>query len=219
MLGPPPLVGFCQLQRFEQVAFGHTEDASQRRHGGQVGHPASGEPPAHRVTGHRLGGVQVAPDLRAAAASAEGFEVTGEVRHRSRSETTAYHDVEGLATRPTGPAIIAPMEVREYLRQVRIERGITVRGLAKKIGISHTALVNWEGGGREPTDDDRRRWGASLGFDVQVIVRPLEADPTQDPQLTPDQRALLRAVLDLVPQLSDAESRMLRMQVEGLAKR
>lgn len=38
----------------------------------------------------------------------------------------------------------------EHLRQVRLDRGLSQRRVAREIGCHHTSLLNWERGRREP---------------------------------------------------------------------
>ena len=62
----------------------------------------------------------------------------------------------------TGPEIAA------YLRAVRIEEGITLQSVADAIGVSLSAVSNWETQGHIPLGDNLLRWAYSLGCTVTV---------------------------------------------------
>jgi transcriptional regulator with XRE-family HTH domain len=57
-----------------------------------------------------------------------------------------------------------------YLTMVRVQKGMTQRGLAELSGIAQNQIAKWECGG-EPSLRNLVRWSDALGFDVQLVRR------------------------------------------------
>lgn len=119
------------------------------------------------------------------------------------------------------------MELREKLRDRRKSLGLTFRGLAARISadgganVDFTTLHGWESGRREPDDDDRRRWGAALGIDVQIVARAAgEPGGLVDLRnLTEAQRSMLEVVISALPRISDAEAKAYETLFRSIAER
>ena len=62
---------------------------------------------------------------------------------------------------------VAPKTLGEFLRQKRVDLGLSQRKLAEMldIGITDTAVEKWEKNQKRPTESHRRRVIEFLGFD------------------------------------------------------
>jgi ribosome-binding protein aMBF1 (putative translation factor) len=62
---------------------------------------------------------------------------------------------------------VAPKTLGEYLRQKRVDLGLSQRKLAEMldIGVTDTAVEKWEKSQNRPTESHRRRIIEFLGFD------------------------------------------------------
>jgi transcriptional regulator with XRE-family HTH domain len=62
-------------------------------------------------------------------------------------------------------------------RRLRQARGLTLRELDKRTGISQGYLSQLETGVRWPSPEMAERWFAGLGAEVAVVVRSKDASP------------------------------------------
>jgi len=67
---------------------------------------------------------------------------------------------------------VAPKTLGEYLRQKRVDLGLSPRKLAEilAIGITDTSVEKWEKNQNRPTESHRRRIIEFLGFDPATII-------------------------------------------------
>ena len=107
----------------------------------------------------------------------------------------------------------------EHLRALREARGISLRELAPKIGVSFPTLNAYELGRVDPPMSRAISWASALGVSLHVIATDAEHVDPDDPTLSVEQRALLRKVLSAVGRLEDGEARMLRLQIELVEQR
>lgn len=56
-----------------------------------------------------------------------------------------------------------------HLRRVRIDRGLTVRALAREVGVAHTSVVAWEAGQCRPLPTRAVRLREVLGVPIDLI--------------------------------------------------
>ncbi len=62
------------------------------------------------------------------------------------------------------------VELQATLRQKRIERGITLSELARRLNTSKSTLSAWEKGLAEPRSRGLVRWASALGVEVRVEI-------------------------------------------------
>ena len=55
------------------------------------------------------------------------------------------------------------------LRDVRVERGISLEALAKKTGFNIKSLVRWETGQTIPLLSSVEKWATALSLDLEVM--------------------------------------------------
>ena len=67
---------------------------------------------------------------------------------------------------------VTPKTLGEFLRQKRVDLGLSQRKLAEMlaIGITDTAVEKWEKSQNRPTESHRRRIIEFLGFDPATII-------------------------------------------------
>ena len=104
-------------------------------------------------------------------------------------------------------------DISKRLRARREEMGITAARLAADLRVSQPTISRWEGDyANKMSIEAFEGWCARLGLQAVIAV-------TEGPQipadLGPEQRALL-ALMTHVPQLSDANARMLRVLLETM---
>lgn len=102
------------------------------------------------------------------------------------------------------------------LRSIRESRGLTLRALADAVGVQHSAISKWERGDNDVGLQHLHRWGEALGVHVDIVVSDDPLSGLQPDRLNSDQAALLKAIIRVLPTLSDRDARMLRRQVELL---
>lgn len=93
-----------------------------------------------------------------------------------------------------------------------------MRQLAPVVGVEFSALAKWEQGTNDVPLSRLKAWANALGVSLTVIATDARTVSLDDPDLSSDQRALLGSMIELLPKLGDAEARMLRGQIEGLAR-
>ncbi len=66
------------------------------------------------------------------------------------------------------------LQIGNYLREERIKKGISIRGLAKMAGVTSRAIVYWESGVRIPTlictDKILKALGVQLVLGAEEVV-------------------------------------------------
>lgn len=55
--------------------------------------------------------------------------------------------------------------MREWLKEKRLAKGLTLNELAAQVGVSWQAISYYENGGRRPSPDTAIKIGNVLGFD------------------------------------------------------
>ena len=61
------------------------------------------------------------------------------------------------------------MKIGKKIRLLRVEKELTIRELAKKSGISHQALSNYEHGINNPGSDKLEKLASALGINISVF--------------------------------------------------
>ena len=108
-------------------------------------------------------------------------------------------------------------DVPTQLRLRRESLGLTVRDLAPKIGVGFSALSKWETGRVDVPWSRLQEWAGELGVRLNVIATDSATPRIEEMDLSGEQLALMKSVLELLPMISDDEAAMLRGQMEGLA--
>ncbi|NMC34935.1 MAG: helix-turn-helix transcriptional regulator [Veillonellaceae bacterium] len=82
----------------------------------------------------------------------------------------------------------------------RIERGMTQEELADAIGVSKSAVCQWEAGRSTPRMHIRARIAKALGLETMVLLPEIELLPELDPPRTREQ-----AIADIKARLAELE--------------
>jgi transcriptional regulator with XRE-family HTH domain len=59
---------------------------------------------------------------------------------------------------------------RSLLTAVRRANGLSLRALARQVGVTHTTLLRWESGVMEPDPVNARRLESSLGLPASTLL-------------------------------------------------
>ncbi len=91
-----------------------------------------------------------------------------------------------------------PEAIGERIRDIRRQRGITQEGLAEAVGVSRSAVAQWETGRAGQVTGNLTRVADVLGVHVAVL---LGAPPRGAPRskLTSDEMALVRLYREATP--------------------
>jgi transcriptional regulator with XRE-family HTH domain len=66
-------------------------------------------------------------------------------------------------------------DIGQRIRRTRQREGLTQAGLAEKIGVTQGAIAAWEGGKSAPTEENKKKLKAILGWSrVRASSRPSE---------------------------------------------
>jgi len=55
------------------------------------------------------------------------------------------------------------------MRLWRESKGLSLRELAGRVGVSHTSLCAWESGASDPLGENLRRWCKEIGISVALF--------------------------------------------------
>ena len=102
------------------------------------------------------------------------------------------------------------------LRALRESKGITLRQLAERLGVGHSAIAKWETGVNDVGINPLRAWSEAFGMHFDVIAADHPLTSLQPDRLTPERSALLSTVIRDLDTLSEDEARMLRIQLDFL---
>lgn len=58
------------------------------------------------------------------------------------------------------------------LRELRLQRGMTMAGLAERIGVTQPAISQWESGRERPGRDTLQRLAAAFGVSAEALMQP-----------------------------------------------
>jgi transcriptional regulator with XRE-family HTH domain len=100
--------------------------------------------------------------------------------------------------------------VRDRLRSLRKERGLTQEALCERAGISRDAVTRIEGGSRIPTIDTLERLAAGLGVSVSDLV---QTSPLRRPKHPMPVRRVVALLEDQAPEVQDAAEEVIRALV------
>ena len=70
--------------------------------------------------------------------------------------------------------------IGERLKALRIERGMTARDLADKIGVSYTTIYRWENGDRIPDGFNMGKLMNVLGIRMKDIISDIDLNPDKN---------------------------------------
>lgn len=56
------------------------------------------------------------------------------------------------------------------LREIRIEKKITLVELARDLGTSYGNIADWERGIHEPKISSLEKWAAALGYEIDLML-------------------------------------------------
>ncbi len=106
-----------------------------------------------------------------------------------------------------------PEAIGERIRDIRRQRGITQEGLAEAVGVSRSAVAQWETGRAGQVTGNLTRVADVLGVHVAVLLgaNPRGAPPSK---LSGDEMALVR----LYREASVADRQMLLRNAKRLGK-
>jgi transcriptional regulator with XRE-family HTH domain len=105
---------------------------------------------------------------------------------------------------------MAGMRFGERLENLREQRGISVRELARQIGdVSPNTVARWIAGGVEPRLDEAARAAALFGLRVVDMIE--EEGPRSRDDLDDDESYLLRTYRNMVKVGIDADTLVQRM--------
>lgn len=65
--------------------------------------------------------------------------------------------------------------LREGLRQIRLERGLSQLDVAERLCVSKSEVAQFESYDANPTLNEIRQYALAVGADVEFIVRPRQA--------------------------------------------
>ena len=107
-----------------------------------------------------------------------------------------------------------PEAIGERIRDIRRQRGITQEGLAEAVGVSRSAVAQWETGRAGQVTGNLTRVAEVLGVHVAVL---LGANPRGVPpvKLGGDEMALLRLYREASPKDRQALVRMARRMAKA----
>ena len=83
-----------------------------------------------------------------------------------------------------------PMHFGKHLHALREERGLSIRQMAKRIGVAHSQLIRWLGQRHAPKSQTLERISRGLGVPVTLLLPPGNKNDT-----TPEKAALLEHAL------------------------
>jgi transcriptional regulator with XRE-family HTH domain len=97
-----------------------------------------------------------------------------------------------------GKVMDTPEAIGERIREIRRQRGITQEGLAEAVGVSRSAVAQWETGRAGQVTGNLTRVADVLGVHVAVLLgaNPRGAPPSK---LTGDEMALVRLYREATP--------------------
>lgn len=97
-----------------------------------------------------------------------------------RHPADVRQDILAGMTAPSVPDPPKPIDVRAktaFLRQRRIDMGLSQREVARRSGIPPSLLSDYENGRHEPTLSKLAAWADALGCDVTITTRPSKENP------------------------------------------
>lgn len=72
------------------------------------------------------------------------------------------------------------MNIGEYLAYLRLTRGLSQRGLAIKMGVSHSSVSKVESGERKPKLEMLEKFALALNADLEVLIAILQGNEKAD---------------------------------------
>lgn len=60
-------------------------------------------------------------------------------------------------------------DIGKRIREIRLERGMTVTELSRRSGLSHPTISGYEHGHKEPIFDNAERIMAALGYKIVFV--------------------------------------------------
>ena len=61
-------------------------------------------------------------------------------------------------------------EFKDIIKELRLEAGMSITALAKKVGVSPTCVCYWENGKRKPNYEQLQRLCEALGVSADTIL-------------------------------------------------
>lgn len=117
-----------------------------------------------------------------------------------------------------------PDELVATLRRLRMERGLSMARVAKKVGVSTGQISNVEMGHNGTTPDKLALWANALGYRLHLKLVPMgEAEGMGERvadavnALNPDLAAMVADFATVLPRLSPREQRTWRAELQLLA--
>ncbi len=103
-------------------------------------------------------------------------------------------------------------DIIDMLVVARQEAGMTQRQLAEKLGVRNTTVGAWEKRQNDVPWSRLQEWARALGVEIDLVAR--DPRPGGEVTMTPAQRQALRALAELLPDLSDEAA----MDLVGIAR-
>lgn len=70
---------------------------------------------------------------------------------RSEEPLLPFSQLEVVLKKPVGKGYVKnPQTIGNHIRNKRLERKLTQKGLADKLGVHHSSVLHWEAGTKEP---------------------------------------------------------------------
>ncbi len=106
-------------------------------------------------------------------------------------------------------------EISQRIRQLREQRNLSQRALAKLAGVTDAAIAFWEGGKRFPRGKNLKNLAIALGVSESVILEGIEK-PAPIASGNADRASLILEIQDLLKELPQNELEMLKKSAENL---
>jgi transcriptional regulator with XRE-family HTH domain len=100
------------------------------------------------------------------------------------------------------------------LRDVRVQRGMSVRDLAPLVGVSFTTLAAWERGAIDPPLSKLRTWARALGGIATIVW----SDTTREGRpVTMAKMELITTVFGALDDIEDSDAQFLARHIQTIA--
>ena len=105
-------------------------------------------------------------------------------------------------------------DLASSLRDVRVQRGMSVRDLAPLVGVSFTTLAAWERGAIDPPLSKLRTWARALGGIATIVW----SDTSRDGRpVTMAKMELITTVFAALDDIEDSDAQFLARHIQTIA--
>lgn len=106
-------------------------------------------------------------------------------------------------------------EISQRIRQLREQRNLSQRALAKLAGVTDAAIAFWEGGKRFPRGKNLKNLAIALGVSESVILEGVEK-PAPIALISTDRASTILEIQSLLNQLEPSQLEMIKSSAENL---